>query len=392
MIPPATPKAGLPSQPGKFALVGHGWRADFFLRVARQAPEFFSCVGAVTRKAEVGAELEREWNMPTYRSIEELIAHQDVDVVVVSIPRASTPAVVTHLVQLGLRVLTETPPAANLDAMLELWSNVGETGLVRVAEQTPYLPIFAGIERIIATGAIGEVTSAALSWTHDYHAMSILRRTLGIRGESVTITANSTVEPLLDAANRREGGSPLEVTDHAHTRASIRSGEKIGLYDFVENQWYNPLRQRRFLARGTRGELDERNVLWSDESGATIDTGIGRRQVGVNGNLEGSDLDSLAWGERIVYRNVFQGARLSDDEVAVATCLTLAMKPGGMDGYSLADAMQDQYLALSVRAAVGTKEDTVTRVQPWSGQLSRVPGPGVARCRRGAAPWNAKRQ
>jgi Oxidoreductase family, NAD-binding Rossmann fold len=360
-----------PQQPGKFVLVGHGWRADFFLRIAQQAPQYFECVAAVTRGEAAGLALQKEWGMPTYRSIEDVVANHEIDVVVVCIPRAEAPAVITHLVELGLRVLTETPPAATLDGLLDLWSKVGESGLVCVAEQTPYVPIFAGAQEIVATGAIGEITSAALSWTHDYHAMAVLRGALGIRGESLKISAISTTEPLLDAANRRQGGFPLEITDHLHTRAFLQSESKTGLYDFVAGQWYQPLRQRRFLVRGTRGELDERSVVWSGEDGTPMNAQIERRQLGVNGNLEGADFDTLSWGDRVIYRNRFQGSRLSDDEIAVATCLTLSMQPGRIGGYSLADGSQDAYLALSVNAAVANKENVVTKVQPWSDQLDR---------------------
>ncbi|MCU1510050.1 MAG: hypothetical protein JWQ12_2315 [Glaciihabitans sp.] len=373
MTAPTPQQVRPPQRPGRFAVVGHGWRADFFLRIARQAPEFFSCVGAVTRTEEAGLALQEEWGIPSYRSIEQLLEHHDIDVVVVSIPRAVTPAVVAHLVELGLRVLTETPPAGSVDELLKLWDAVGESGLVCVAEQNPYLPIFAGIQNIIATGVLGKVSSASLSWTHDYHAMSVLRRTLGIAGESLRVFATATTEPLLDAADRRNGGSSLEVVDGTHTRALLDSGNKSAFYDFVSNQWYNPLRERRILVRGSSGELDEQNVTWSGQDGTPMKAPIYRRQLGVNGNLEGADFDVLTWGGRVVYRNAFQGARLSDDEIAVATCLLLSMAPDRMGGYSLADASQDQYLALTIHAAAANRETVETKVQPWAGHLGSAP-------------------
>ncbi len=370
----AVPGVEAPTRPGRFAVVGHGWRADFFLRIAKQAPEYFSCVGAVTRTEGAGSALQSEWGIPSYRSIEELIAHHELDVVVVSIPRTETPTVVAHLVDLGLRVLTETPPAGNVDALLGLWEAAGESGLVCVAEQNPYLPVFVGVQNIIATGAIGTVSSASLSWTHDYHAISVLRRMLGIAGESLRIIATATIEPLLDAADRRNGGSLLEVVDGTHTRALLDTGDKSALYDFVSNQWYNPLRERRILVRGSHGEIDAESVIWSSGDGTPMKAPIHRRQLGVNGNLEGADFDTITWAGQVIYRNPFQGSRLSDDEIAVATSLRLSMQPGRMAGYSLAEASQDQYIALTIHAAAARKETVETSIQPWAGYLDTVAG------------------
>ena len=46
--------------PIRFGVVGSGWRAEFFVRMARVTPERFQGVGVVTRSAERGAQVERE--------------------------------------------------------------------------------------------------------------------------------------------------------------------------------------------------------------------------------------------------------------------------------------------------------------------------------------------
>jgi hypothetical protein len=71
----------------------------------------------------------------------------------------------------------------------------------------------------------------------------------------------------------------------------------------------------------------------------------------------------------VIHRNRFQGAHLSDDEVGVANCLMLSMQPKRMGGYSLANASQDQYLALTIRTAADDHESIVTSVQPWNSEL-----------------------
>ena len=60
--------------PFRFAVVGSGWRSEFFVRMARLLPERFTCAGVVTREAERGAWVEQQWGVPTVRTIGELPA------------------------------------------------------------------------------------------------------------------------------------------------------------------------------------------------------------------------------------------------------------------------------------------------------------------------------
>jgi hypothetical protein len=357
--------------PGRFAIVGYGWRADFFLRIARQLPHEFTCVGAVTRTEEPGRVLEERWGIPTYRSIDELLAHQSVDVVVVSIPRTAAPDVIRELVTRGVRVLSETPPAPSVESLRELWADVGESGLVHVAEQNPFLPYFTALQRIVDDGALGEVTSAAMSFTHNYHAMSVLRRLLGIGGEALRILATSTNEPILDSSDWRGGEGTLAVEERPHVRAILESGTRTALYDFVGNQWFNPLRPSHLLIRGSLGEVNDEDVTWCDDDGTALTSSIHRRPLGTDGSMDAPELGTISWAGKVLYTNPYPGARLSDDEIAIATCLSLSMAPDRMEGYSLAEASQDQYLSLTLLETAESGHITTTAVQPWSGHLAK---------------------
>ena len=78
-----------------------------------------------------------------------------------------------------------------------------------------------------------------------------------------------------------------------------------------------------------------------------------RRDAGQNGNLEGLYHAGITAGEEWLYRNPFGAARLTDDEIAVATCLVRMAEyvDGGAVFSSLADAAQDHYLSLAVDEA-----------------------------------------
>ena len=82
----------------RYAIVGNGWRAAVFLRMAYLMPERFEVVGVVTRRAEAGAELERDWGVSTYRTLDELLAAERPDFVVLSVPWGVTPELTRQLV------------------------------------------------------------------------------------------------------------------------------------------------------------------------------------------------------------------------------------------------------------------------------------------------------
>jgi predicted dehydrogenase len=101
----ATPKAT------PYAIIGNGWRSSVFIRMAYLMPERFELVGVVTRRAEAGAVLERDWGVETYRTIDDLLDAERPDFVVLSVPWPATPQLTRQLVQAKVRVLAETPPA-----------------------------------------------------------------------------------------------------------------------------------------------------------------------------------------------------------------------------------------------------------------------------------------
>ena len=92
-----------------------------------------------------------------------------------------------------------------------------------------------------------------------------------------------------------------------------------------------------------------------------------RWDLGQGGNLEGYSHRGITLGNSWVYRNPFEGARLSDDEIAVATCLRKmeTYVQGGPDIYSLAEAAQDVYLAHCLEQAVTDGKVVATSHQRW---------------------------
>ena len=168
--------------PTTFGVIGSGWRSAFFLRLAQAVPDRLRATGVVTRSAGRGEQIEARWDVPTFRSVAELLlAPGAPDYVIVSVPWAVTPEATRELVALGAHVLAETPPAPDLAGLRALWADVGASGRVQVAEQYLLMPGHAARRAIVADGAIGEPTSVQVSSTHLYHAISLIRGLLGVR-------------------------------------------------------------------------------------------------------------------------------------------------------------------------------------------------------------------
>ena len=357
--------------PVRFAVVGHGWRADFYLRLARLLPDRFTCTGALTRRAEVGERLEREWGVRTTRDLDELLAAGP-QVVVTSVPVAANPDVVRALVERGATVLSETPPAPDVDGLRALWRDVGDRDLVQVAEQHPSLPLVLAVRALLDRGLLGRVTSAHVSWTHDYHAMALLRAVLGTGAEPLDVRAVHVDGPLLQPPGREGRPVDPQVTTARHTTAVLSGDGRTGVYDFTDGQWFSPLRRRQLAVRGSHGEVVGTDVRWAQDDGTVLAAPLVRRQTGLDGDLEGADLDTVVWAGEVLFTNPYRGPRLSDEELAVGLCLeaTARWREGaGPPPYPLADACQDALLGSLVHRAA--ERGTVERSgrEPWAAQV-----------------------
>ena len=105
------------------------------------------------------------------------------------------------------------------------------------------------------------------------------------------------------------------------TIATLDFGDgRMGLYDFVENQWWNPLLARRIVIRGSLGEIVDDTVTRLTSEGP-VTSPIVYRRTGVDMNLEGNEVVHTSFDGRVIYRNPWVGTSLSEDDIAVASHL-----------------------------------------------------------------------
>jgi predicted dehydrogenase len=60
--------------PARFGLIGSGWRAEFFLRVAAALPDLLACSGILARNATRREALAGTFGVATPGSLDEVLA------------------------------------------------------------------------------------------------------------------------------------------------------------------------------------------------------------------------------------------------------------------------------------------------------------------------------
>jgi predicted dehydrogenase len=339
-----------------FVVVGAAWRAEMFWRIAAAIPGL-ECLGAVVRSP-------RDLPVPALGSLDD---GPRPDFVVTAVPWATNPDVIRAAVERGLPVLTETPPAPDVDGMRALWHDVGASGLVQVAEQYHLMPSHAARLATVRAGAIGTPSQVQVSSTQLYHAVSLIRRHLGADGGPVTVRATRHVADLVDPLSRAGWTGDPAPGPATTTLATLDfGGGRSGLYDFTTNQTRNLLRFRRIVVRGSHGELRDDEVVRLAGPRTITRTPLVRHVTG-----DGPDTGHITLGDEVLYRNPYPGLRLNDDEIALATLLHAMAawtRHGGPAPYPLAEGAQDHAVGLAIDEAAETGATVTTTVEPWQAQ------------------------
>lgn len=287
---------------------------------------------------------------------------------IVATPRAVTPDFLRELTDRHVPVLSETPPAPDLEGLRAL-APLARRGRVQVAEQYQFQPFHAARLSVARSGRLGRVSEARVSAAHGYHGVDLIRRLLELDREPLTIRAHRFVSPIVAGPDRAGPPADERLVDSETVIAFLDAGDRLGIFDFTEDQYFSWIRSRRVLVRGDRGEITDRTVRSLLDHQTAVSTELVRQDAGHDGNLEGFHLAGITLGDEWVYRNPFVPARLSDDEIAVATCLARMQGwlEGGPDVCSLADAAQDHYLGLLIAEAARTGEPIRTTGHIWEG-------------------------
>lgn len=362
--------------PMRIGIVGTGWRTEFFRRALAALHGRVEVGGLLAHRDTSATAAAARWGVPATSSFDEF-ARTPFDFVVVAVPRAHAPALVSAFVRRQVPVLLETPPAADLPGLRALYTELGEDAPLQVAEQYRYQPQHAARLAVARSGVLGPIESVSTSVAHDYHAVSLIRAFLGAGFEPVEITAQRFGDRLLASLGPAGWAGEERLIDSVRTVAQLRFADgRLGTYDFEDEQYFSPIRSRHISVRGRRGELADDAVRWLAGPADALNAQLVRRQAGVDGDLEGHFLDRITLGADVLYRNPFPGARLSDDEVAIATVVArmATFVCEGTPFYGLADAAHDAYTALLIHEAAASGRPIDSERQPWSDARSVLEG------------------
>jgi len=356
--------------PVTFGMLGGGWRAEFFLRIAAALPERFQVTSVLVRKPDKAAALSARFGVKTVPDLDGVLADRP-PFVVVSVPWPTTPVMLAELAERGVPALAETPPAPDTDGLESVAALARGGARIQVAEQYLFQPAHAARLALVASGKLGRVTQAQVSAAHGYHGTSLIRQFLGIGAEPCDIRAMKFNAPLLAGPGRNGPPAEEQLETSSQTIAWLDWGDRLGVFDFTGSQYFSWVRSPRLLVRGERGELNGFAARWLVDHQTPVQVELLRRETGQEGNLEGQYLEGYLAGETWLYRNPHVPGRLADDEIAIATCLTKMADyaAGGPSFYGVAEAAQDHYLGMLIDRAAANGETVRAAPRGWAAEV-----------------------
>ena len=345
----------------RFAIIGSGWRAKYYIRIAQKIPERFEVAAVVCRRPEKAEHIMHEFGVPAVLSPQECM-DRNPDFVVVAVDKPHIAEVAAEWLGYGFAVLAETPAAMDRETLEELKELERHHAKLVFAEQYRFVPENAAVLKLLDAGLIGTPHSLYLSLAHEYHAVSLMRAFLqrSIRS-SFTVRAKEWVFPTAETLSRYERFTDGRMADKKRMAALFEFADgTFCLYDFDSEQYRSPIRGSHMRLTGSRGEICGNTVRWLDENN-TPHCEILKTETRIvktndpNPNFESiEEAVSVSLGQKILYEPEYGLCGLSRDDAAIAHMLGMMndyARGRGNPPYPLRDAIADAYAAILLREA-----------------------------------------
>lgn len=349
-----------------FVIIGSGWRAFYYVRIAKKLPEIFKLDAMYCRTSEKAEKLAKEYNIHTTTSIEECAAFKP-DFAVIAVNKASIAQVSMEWMDRGITVLSETPAAVNTEELNKLYEYHKQGKKQVVAEQYREYPSNKAAIKLVNSGIIGDVSCINISLAHEYHGVSLARAYLGINAcENYTVTAKTYEFKTTETLTRYEKLTDGRIADKKRCVATFEyENGKVAWYDFDSEQYRSLIRKNCLKIQGVRGELINDTVYYLDDNNEgkeeKIIAKVNTTQTdNDNPNFaKVNEFESISFGDKILYQAKWGLRGLSEDETAIAELMekTAEYSRGNADApYSIEDALADAYAAILLNEAIKSGE------------------------------------
>ena len=351
-------------KPLSFIVVGSGWRAMFYVRVALRYPQCFKLCYLLCRTKEKAELIHKEYGIPVTTEV-RVCEEASPDFVVVAVDRASKFQVTKQWLEKGYAVLSETPAAETADELEELWALHRKGARLQVAEQYIRYPLIAAGLQAIELGLLGDPYAVELSLVHDYHAASLIRHMLrcGLNRlarpfPTMRLCGKAYDFPVEETGSRSGSITDGSVKQRRRVRVTLEfDNGKAAFYDFDGVQYHSAIRTRHINVQGQQGEWNDTVLHYVDTSHRPVRAEL---KAWLDPSYEPLHTRRLLELSRTWNPEVHMEA--IQDEYAIATLMLdmRAFLDHGREGYPLSEALEDTYTWLLMDQAVKCSGQVIT--------------------------------
>ncbi len=352
--------------PIRFAIVGSGWRAMYYVRIAKALPHLFELCALLCRTKEKAEKIAFEYGIQTLINEEEMLSLKP-EFVVVAVDKASVASLSMHYLEKGIPVLSETPTALDKETILKLWDYHKKGAKHIIAEQYQLYPTHQARGKLIENGRIGTPHYLYLSMAHEYHGFSLMRMYLELNPKTgCYISAKEFTFPVTETLSRYEKFTDGRIATKKRVTALFEfDNSKACHYDFDSEQYRSRIRYSAIRVLGEKGEVFNDSIRYLDadlsakEETLKVDWHTAQTEY-ENPNLrEVHEVEKITFGTEELFAAPFGLCALGEDETAIAILLKKMgdyVRGEGEEPYPLSNALMDAYAAILLKEAIQNNE------------------------------------
>ena len=331
----------------KFLIIGSGYRAAFYARIALGLPEMYEVPLMYCRSDEKAAKMRKLCHIFTTTSIDDCLAY-GADFAVVAVNKASIAKVSVQWAGYGIPVLAETPIGMTSSDLKLVEDALHQGRHIECAEQYRYEPVHSAWLSVLKTGIIGEVSQMTCSAGQYYHGFDLITSYLQSERIPCDIHAFSYSAPLIETDSREGLITDRRKKLETRTSAVLKfENGKQAFYDYTDVQDRSLIRRKYFNVRGTAGEITNARISFVNQAGHVENYKLKRKL-----KQDGSGTAALYLKDTCVYANPYPSSSLSDDETSMALCMDRLFDK--RDPESIRDALYDAKFRICMEDAVHT--------------------------------------